>query len=213
MDQRAFSREDAKPLVFVVDDDASVRDAVEDLLGSVGLEPRTFAASEDFLTSARSEGPCCLVLDIRMPGMSGLEFQQAFIQSDRACPVIFITAHGDVQMCARAMKAGAVDFLTKPFRDQDLLDAIQRALQIDRVRRREAAFVANLRNRYASLNDGEREVMRLVVAGRLNKQIAAELGLSEITVKVRRGQVMRKMDAQSLPDLVRLSERLAVCSN
>ena len=197
-----------QPVVFVIDDDASVRDALEDLLGSVGLEPKTFATCQDFLRQARGEGPCCLVLDIRMPGMSGLEFQTQLANSDLACPVIFITAHGDVQMCARAMKAGAIDFLTKPFRDQDLLDAIQRAIQIDRVRRQEAAIVARLRGLYAALNEGEREVMKLVVAGRLNKQIATELGLSEITVKVRRGQVMRKMDAQSLPDLVRLAEKL-----
>ncbi len=198
------------PVVFVVDDDASVRDALEDLLGSVGLKPTTFAAGQDFLRHGRSAGPCCLVLDIRMPGISGLDLQQALNTSHLPCPVIFITAHGDVQMCARAMKAGAVDFLTKPFRDQDLLDAIQRGLQLDTAQLGEAAVIARLRRLYATLNAGEREVMRLVVAGRLNKQIAAELGLSEITVKVRRGQVMRKMDVQSLPDLVRLSERLAI---
>jgi FixJ family two-component response regulator len=200
--------EPAPPVVFVVDDDASVRDALEDLIGSIGLDTRTFADSQALLRHGPADGPCCLVLDIRMPGVSGLEFQQVLAASPMACPVIFITAHGDVQMCARAMKAGAVDFLAKPFRDQDLLDAIQRGLRLDTERRRRDAVIAHLRRLYAGLNAGEREVMKLVVVGRLNKQIAAELGLSEITVKVRRGQLMRKLDVQNLPDLVRFAERL-----
>lgn len=194
--------------VFVVDDDASVRDALEDLIGSIGLDTRSFEDSSAFMQHGPSPGPCCLVLDIRMPGVSGLEFQETLASSSMACPVIFITAHGDVQMCARAMKAGAVDFLAKPFRDQDLLDAIQRGLRIDLERRREAAEADRRRALYATLNEGEREVLWLVVAGRLNKQVAAELGLSEITVKVRRGQLMRKLEVQNLPDLVRFAERL-----
>lgn len=196
------------PVVFVIDDDAAIRDALADLLGSVGMEPRTFATPGEFMEAGRTDRPSCLVLDIRMPGQSGLDFQEELGRSDAACPVIFITAHGDVPMCARAMRAGAIDFLTKPFRDQDLLDAIHRALRADEAERRERLAKAEVERRYAMLNEGERDVMALVVAGLLNKQIATRLGLSEITVKVRRSQLMRKMEANSLPDLVRQHEKL-----
>jgi FixJ family two-component response regulator len=196
--------------VFVIDDDASVRDALEDLLSSVGLDVRLFASAQDFLSGERPDGPACMVLDIRMPGLSGLDFQRQMADFRIETPVIFITAHGDIAMCARAMKAGAIEFLTKPFRDQDLLDAIQSALQKDRVRRLNAEVVAELRRRFDELNAGEREVLVGIVAGLLNKQIAARLQLSEITVKVRRGHIMRKMRARSLVDLVRMTEKLGI---
>lgn len=198
------------PIVYVVDDDASVRAALEDLLSSVGFESGLFDSAQAFMDASRPDVPSCIVLDVRMPGLGGLDFQQALAQANVAYPIIFITGHGDVQMCARAMKAGAVDFLTKPFRDQDLLDAINAALARDRTQRSESARVEALRQRIALLNAGEREVFALVVEGLLNKQIAARLDLSEITVKVRRGHVMRKMEAQSLPDLVRMAAVLGV---
>lgn len=200
--------EQGDPIVYVVDDDKSVRDSVEDLLASVGLRSMLFASTQEFARSARPDAPACVVLDIRMPGLSGLDFQEEMAKLDIPLPVVFITAHGDIPMSVRAMKAGAVEFLTKPFREQDLLDAIQQGLTRDRARRRESRVMAELERRYASLSDGEREVMDLVVSGLLNKQVAARLGVSEVTVKVRRGQVMRKMGAGSLADLVRFAERI-----
>ena len=197
-------------VVFVIDDDPSMRGALEDLVGSVGLQVRPFASPQDFLQSKLPDAPSCLVLDVRLPGMSGLTFQQELVRQGCALPVIFITGHGDIPMSVRAMKAGAVEFLTKPFHDQDLLDAIHTAIERDRERRREAVLVAELRERYATLTERERQIMALVVVGRANKQIAAELNLSEMTVKVHRGQVMRKMHAGSLPELVRMADRLGV---
>ena len=195
-------------VVFVIDDDASMRLALEDLVRSVGLEVRTFAAPQDFLQSKPSDAPGCLVLDVRLPGMSGLTFHKELAKEGLALPVIFITGHGDIPMSVRAMKAGAVEFLTKPFHDQDLLDAIHAAIERDRKRRREAVRLTELRERFATLTERERQIMTLVVNGRPNKQIAAELNLSEMTVKVHRGQVMRKMHAGSLPELVRMADRL-----
>jgi FixJ family two-component response regulator len=197
-----------RAVVFVIDDDPSMRLALEDLVRSVGLEVRTFAAPQEFLQSKPSDAPGCLVLDVRLPGMSGLTFHKELAKGGLALPVIFITGHGDIPMSVRAMKAGAVEFLTKPFHDQDLLDAIHAAIGRDRKRRREAVRVAELRERFATLTERERHVMTLVVIGRPNKQIAAELALSEMTVKVHRGQVMRKMHARSLPELVRMADRL-----
>ena len=197
-------------IVFVIDDDPSMRGALEDLVGSVGLRVRPFASPQDFLQSKRPDAPGCLVLDVRLPGMSGLTFHKELARLGVALPVIFITGHGDIPMSVRAMKAGAVEFLTKPFHDQELLDAIHTGIERDRERRREAVIVAELRGRYATLTERERQIMTLVVVGRANKQIAAELNLSEMTVKVHRGQVMRKMHAGSLPELVRMADRLDV---
>jgi FixJ family two-component response regulator len=197
-----------RAVVFVIDDDPSMRTALEDLVGSVGLEVRPFASPEEFLASHRPDAPGCLVLDVRLPGMSGLTFQKELEKSGVALPVIFITGHGDIPMSVRAMKAGAIEFLTKPFHDQDLLDAIHAAIERDRERRREAVLVSELRERYATLTERERDIMRLVVVGRANKQIAAELNVREMTVKVHRGQVTRKMKAGSLPELVRMADRL-----
>lgn len=198
-----------RAVVYVVDDDASMRGALDNLVSSVGLEARLFASPQEFLQSKRPELPGCLVLDVRLPGISGLAFQQELAKIGIALPVIFLTGHADVPMSVRAMKAGAVEFLTKPFHDQELLDAIHAAIERDRARRREAAHLAALRARYDELTEREREVMKLVVTGRANKQIAAELGLSEVTVKVHRGQVMRKMAAKSVAELVRMADRLA----
>jgi FixJ family two-component response regulator len=198
-----------RAVVYVVDDDASMRGALDNLVSSVGLEARLFASPQEFLQSKRPELPGCLVLDVRLPGISGLAFQQELAKIGIALPVIFLTGHADVPMSVRAMKAGAVEFLTKPFHDQELLDAIHAAIERDRARRREAAHLAALRARYEELTEREREVMKLVVTGRANKQIAAELGLSEVTVKVHRGQVMRKMSAKSVAELVRMADRLA----
>jgi FixJ family two-component response regulator len=197
-----------RAIVFVIDDDPSMRLALEDLVSTVGLEVRAFAAPQEFLQSKPPDAPGCLVLDVRLPGMSGLTFQKELEKEGLALPVIFITGHGDIPMSVRAMKAGAVEFLTKPFHDQDLLDAIHAAIERDRKRRREAVRLAELRNRFATLSERERQIMTLVVIGRPNKQIAAELSLSEMTVKVHRGQVMRKMFAGSLPELVRMADRL-----
>ena len=196
-------------VVFIVDDDPSMRAALEDLVGSVGLTVRAFASPQEFLASERPDAPGCLVLDVRLPGMSGLTFQKELARVGVDLPVIFITGHGDIPMSVRAMKAGAVEFLTKPFHDQDLLDAIHTGVERDRERRREAVLVAELQERYATLTERERQIMTLVVIGRANKQIAGELDLSEMTVKVHRGQVMRKMQAGSLPELVRMADRLA----
>jgi len=199
---------ESRAAVFVVDDDPSMRDALGNLISSVGLDARLFASPQEFLQSKQPDVPSCLVLDVRMPGMSGLAFQQELTRLGTALPVIFLTGHADVPMSVRAMKAGAVEFLTKPFHDQELLDAIHAAIERDRERRRDAAIVGEIRLRYDLLTEREREVMKLVVTGRVNKQIAAELHVSEVTVKVHRGQVMRKMRARSLPELVRMADRL-----
>lgn len=202
----------SRPAVFVVDDDASIRGALNNLIASVGLDVQVFASPQDFLQSKRPDAPACLVLDVRMPGMSGLAFQQELAKIGIDLPIIFITGHADVPTTVRAMKAGAVEFLTKPFHDQELLDAIHSAIERDRARRKEAVIVDELRARYARLTEREREVMSHVVAGRANKQIAADLDLSEVTVKVHRGQVKRKMRARSLPELVRMADRLGLKS-
>jgi FixJ family two-component response regulator len=199
-------------VVYIVDDDQSVRNALEDLLESVGLQVRSFGSPQEFLHSKRSDTPACLVLDIRMPGMSGLDFQREMAKWSIRIPIVFITAHGDIPMSVQAMKAGAVEFLTKPFRDQDLLDAIRLGIERDRVQRHDATIIADLRQRFADLNEGERQVLALVVSGLLNKQIAADLGVSEITVKVRRAHIMRKMRARSFAELVRMADKLGIAS-
>jgi FixJ family two-component response regulator len=195
-------------VVFIVDDDPSMRRSLESLLKSVGLDVRLFSSAQEFMQAARPDAPGCLVLDVRLPGMSGLTFQQELLKAGVAIPIIFITGHGDVPMTVRAMKAGAAEFLTKPFDEQVLLDAIDAAVERDRKRRRDTAGLAEVQGRYRTLTEREREVMKLVVAGRVNKQIAAELGLSLVTVKVHRGQVMRKMLARSVAELVRMADRL-----
>lgn len=197
-------------IVFVVDDDPSVRRAMKRLIGCVGLQVELFASAQEFLASKLPNVPSCLVLDIRLPGISGLTLQHQLAKANIQIPIIFITAHGDIAMTVRAMKAGALEFLTKPFRDQDLLDAIQLALEKDRVRRQQEAELAALRERFESLTPREREVVAMVVSGMPNKQIAAQIGTSENTVKVHRSRAMEKMQASSLADLVRMIERLQV---
>ena len=199
-----------RAVVFVVDDDPSMQRSLDTLLRSVGLDVRLFSAAHEFMRADRPDAPGCLVLDVRLPGMSGLTFQQELAKAGVALPIIFLTGHGDVPMTARAMKAGAVEFLTKPFDEQVLLDAIHAAIERDRQMRRDAASLAALQARYHELTERERQVMKLVVAGRVNKQIAAELGLSLVTVKVHRGQVMRKMQAKSVAELVRMADRLGL---
>ena len=195
-------------IVFVIDDDQSIREAIKSLIRSVGMHVETFASAQEFMASMRPDAPACLVLDVRMPGISGLDLQRELLNAGIRIPVIFITGHGDIPMSVRAMKAGAVEFLTKPFRDQDLLDAISQALERDRTSRAQHAEIADLRRRFEQLTPREREVMELVVSGLLNKQIAARLNISEITVKLHRHQVMEKMEAESLAELVRISEKL-----
>jgi FixJ family two-component response regulator len=196
--------------VFVVDDDASLRQALKSLIRSVGLRVELFASTSEFFKSPRPDAPGCLVLDVRLPGQSGLDFQNELTNAGIHIPVIFITAHGDIPMSVRAMKAGAIEFLTKPFRDQDILDAIQLALERDRATRQQQRELAELQQRLASLTGREQELLPLVVSGRLNKQIAAEFGTSEITVKVHRANLMRKMRAESLADLVRMASRIGI---
>jgi FixJ family two-component response regulator len=199
---------EAQPSVVVIDDDPDIREALKSLLRSVGLQGRAFASVPEFLKSGRPEGPTCLVLDVRLPGRSGLDFQRELSAANIDLPIIFITAHADVAMSVQAMKGGALEFLTKPIRDQDLLDAIQLGLERDRARREGESALAALRERFETLTPREREVMTEVLKGRLNKQIAGDIGVSEVTVKAHRGQVMRKMKASSLLDLARMAEKL-----
>jgi len=201
-----------QPIVFVIDDDALVRETIEDLLHSVGLQVRLFASPREFLKSARPDAPGCIVLDVRLPEQSGLDFQKDLVGTAMELPIVFITGHGDIPMSVRAMKSGAVEFLTKPFRDQDLLDAIQAAITRDRARHAEGRLVAELRRRFTSLTPREQEIMLQVVTGRLNKQIAADFHLSESRVKAHRAQIMRKMQAGSLPELVRIADRLGIAT-
>jgi len=202
----------AQPTVIVVDDDPGIRESVESLLRSVGLQVRALASVPEFLEKGRPEGPACLVLDVRLPGRSGLDFQRELAAANIHVPIIFITGYGDIPMTVQAIKGGAIEFLTKPFRDQDLLDAIQLGLARDRAWLESENAIAALRARFETLTPREREVMALVVTGRLNKQIAYEIGISEITVKVHRGQVMRKMEAASLPDLARMADKLNIAT-
>jgi FixJ family two-component response regulator len=201
---------DPDRLVFVVDDDAPLRDSLADLLHSIGLRVETFASAQEFLQSKRPDVPSCLVLDVRLKGLSGLDLQKRLVEGDVDIPIIFITGHGDIPMAVQAMKAGAVEFLRKPFRDQELLDAVQQALERDRKGREQRAELAELRKRFDSLTPREREVMALVAAGLLNKQVAGELGTSEASVKVHRQHVMEKIGADSLAELVRMADKIGI---
>jgi FixJ family two-component response regulator len=197
-------------IVFVIDDDAEVRKALGSLIRSVGLQVETFGSAQEFLQAKRPKVPSCLILDVRLKGIGGLDFQSKLAEANDPIPIIFISGHGDIEMSVRAMKAGAVDFLPKPFRDQKLLDSIHLAIERDAARRQQEAEIARLRDRYEWLTPREREVLPLVVSGLLNKQIAAEIGTSETTVKVHRGHLMRKMGADSLPELVRMAEKMGI---
>ena len=197
-------------IVLVVDDDVSVREALGSLIRSAGLRVETFASAQEFLARARADAASCLVLDVRLPGLSGLDLQKRMAELNLETPIVFITGHGDVPTSVKAMKAGALEFLIKPFADRDLLDAIRQAINVDRAARQQHAELRELRGRYESLTPREREVMEQVVSGLLNKQVAAELGTTEFTIKVHRGKVMHKMQADSLADLVRMSERLGI---
>jgi FixJ family two-component response regulator len=199
-----------QPIVFVIDDDASLRNALTNLFRSVGLRAEVFASAPELLQSKLPDVPSCLVLDVRLPGLSGLDFQAELSKANIHIPIIFMTGHGDIPMTVRAMKAGAVDFLTKPFRDQDMLDAVAAAIERDRERRKEEKVLSEVRSRFASLTPREQEVLALVASGLMNKQIAAEIGLAEITVKIHRGSIMKKMSAKSLADLVRMAELLEI---
>ena len=199
-------------IVFVVDDDSSVREALADLGASVGLLVEPFKSAREFLNYKRPDAPACLVLDVRLPDLSGLDLQRELVRTEAPIPIVFITGHGDIPMSVRAIKEGAVEFLTKPFRDQDLIDAVQHAIENDRAARQERAMVAELRCRYATLTKREKEVLKLLGSGLLNKQIAADLGSSEVTIKVHRGQVMRKMKAKSVVELARMGEKIGITS-
>ncbi len=199
-----------QPVVYVIDDDASVRDGVADLLRSVGLGVQAFGSTQEFLQRERADAPGCIVLDVRLPGASGLEFQRTLTKAGVHLPIIFISGHGDIPMSVRAMKSGAIEFLTKPLHEQELLDAVQAGIARDRARRQEAAVVGEVRERFDSLTLRERDVFMLIITGRPNKQVAAQLALSEMTVKVHRSQIMRKMRAKSLVDLVRMADTLGV---
>ena len=203
----------APPTVYIIDDDRGMRQAIQDLVESVGLRAEVFATGEEFLRRQPAPAPGCLVLDVRLPQMSGLDFQRRLAETGVSIPIIFITAHGDIPMSVRALKSGATEFLTKPFRDQDLLDAIQQALQSDAAAREQQAEIHDLEERYQVLTAREREVMTLVVSGMLNKQIASEIGASEATVKIHRGHVMRKMKAESVVELLRMADKLKLSSH
>ena len=199
----------SKPIVFVVDDDTAIREALASLIGSIGLRVECFASSQEFLRRRNIDGPSCLVLDVRMPGLSGFELQRELDRAQRSIPIIYITAHGDIPMAVQAMKAGAIDFLSKPFRDEDLLDAIRKALDRDAAFRTRQAELSEIRSRIAQLTVRQRQIMTHVVAGKLNKQTAAELGVSENTIKVHRHRIMERMGAASLADLIHMIERLS----
>jgi FixJ family two-component response regulator len=203
---------ESRSIIFIIDDDASVRDAISNLLDAVGLRTKSFASVEAFWKEPRPDVASCLILDVRLPGASGLEFQQTLIQHGVSVPIIFITAHGDVPMTSRAMKAGAIEFLMKPFQKDELLAAVRHGLERDRVRREQDAEVSALKAKVAQLSQREREVMDLVVTGLINKEVGARLGLSEVTVKIHRGRVMQKMDAASLAELVRMADKLSLHS-
>ena len=200
-------------VVYIIDDDPSVRHGVGDLLRSVGLDVRAFSSTHEFLQTKRPDAPGCIVLDVRLPGASGLEFQRSLADSSIRLPVIFISGHGDISMSVKAIKSGAMEFLTKPLREQELLDAVQAGIERDRIRREQDKLIGELQERFNSLTAREREVLPLVVTGRLNKQVAGDLGLSEMTVKVHRSQIMRKMRARSLVDLVRMADQLGISAN
>jgi len=199
-----------EPVVIVVDDDVSVREALKNLLRSVGLKAKTFGKAEEFLSSEPVSAPSCLILDVRLPGQSGLDVQRQLAETNHQIPIVFITGHGDIPMSVRAVKAGAVEFLTKPFRDQDLLDAVRQALERDRQRRTQEAETTKLGKHYASLTSREQEVLGFILRGYINKQIAAEIGLSEPTVKLHRGRLMHKMQANSLAELIRMAQTLGL---